>query len=672
MSHSCPNQGTCIALVDKSGNWLGCYSANDLEKGAASNDISIQSMFRGTQKGDGGQCNSAGCDMKVAHVHAYVRGELADGGSQERILPSCANCNCGEKGKACPVWKEQWGELQQKLTGNSLEPEAVTVQVRGEEDTTAKTTELKVEGICCASEVPLVERLLSKLPGVRSVAVNVTTQSVFVVHDSGLSSPDDLAAALNRAGLRARVKGGSKGGKLHFSDCWRRTILVLAGLCLGVALASTADPNEEDWVHELKYVALGAFVLGIPPIAKRAFAGLRMGILDINSLMLIAAIGAIVIGEYIEAGAVVFLFGLSELLEGAASARVRNAMSALFELRPEVAVLASGQQVPVEQVLVGDLLAVRTGEKVPVDGEVVEGSSSLDESALSGESKPKRKILGSKVSAGTINVGGGHLVIRATAMAKDSAVAKMLKLIEDAHASRSKTERRVETFAKFYTPVVVSIAVIIAATPWLFLSRQESLAWVKMALILLVVACPCALVISTPITYVSTLAAAATHQVLIRGGEYLEELGSISTMCLDKTGTLTEGRFAVQELLSPFAGDKTVGVAGGFLASVGLLPNQLTEARLIRLVAAVAKKSSHPIAAALVAHSRIASADSGNLEATDFMEYAGKGTEAMVGGLHVRVGSKKFAGQWNTGFLAKGAGTGKLRLRAKAVLRSLL
>jgi len=349
--------------------------------------------------------------------------------------------------------------------------------------------------------------------------------------------------------------------------------------------------------------------------------------LDINCLMTLAIGGAIATGDYVEGAAVVFLFGLSEWLEHMATAKARNALKSLLELKPERATLVStGKSIPVEHVSVGDRIMVLSGEKVPVDGIVEEGASTLDESALSGESRPVAKQKGSKVSAGTINIGGGYLEITASATSQNSTVARMVKLIEEANASRSKTEKRVEAFAKIYTPIVLISAVGFATVPWLFMSRESALKWLYTSLVLLVVSCPCALVISTPITYVCTLTTAATHGILIRGGEHLESLGSVASVGLDKTGTLTEGRFLVRESLGPFIGTRTNSEWPTLLACM----------------AAVEQKSSHPVASALVAHCRAEGADMGR-EALDVHERSGEGVEARVGGLQVQVGSRRLA-----------------------------
>jgi len=477
----------------------------------------------------------------------------------------------------------------------------------------SKTTVLNVDGICCPSEVPIIDNILAKLPGIENVSTNVTARTTTVQHDPLLSAPTDLVEALNAASLGASLRrAGPERPR-------RRGPAPLLQLCGLLWL----------WAAGLQYVALLCVALGIPRIGLKAWGALRNRVLDINSLVIIATCGALAIGEYCEGAAVVFLFGLSEWIEEMATSEARTALASVLSLRPEEAVLEeTGETIPVEEVRVGDRLAVRAGEKVPVDAKVVQGSSILDECALTGESVPVKKSPGSAVSGGTVNVGGGYLVVEAVAESKDSSVARMVKLIEDANNSRSRTEVLVERFAKVYTPTIVVAAALCASLPWLFLEQEAARDWFFTALVLLVVACPCALVISTPVAYVSALSCAATHNVIVRGGEHLEALGRVRTICFDKTGTLTEGRFRVRKVLGPF---------GAFA------PGGDGELRhLAGLAASVEQKSTHPLATALVAYAKAEVAETCG-DVTDFAERPGEGVEALVAGRRVQVGSQRLA-----------------------------
>lgn len=228
--------------------------------------------------------------------------------------------------------------------------------------------------------------------------------------------------------------------------------------------------------------------------------------------------------------------------------QARKTLEAVLSLAPDMAVLAESREVvPTSSVLVGTLLAVRAGEMIPVDGIVENGSSTVDESSLTGESVPVTKTAGSNVWAGTLNI-GGFLRFTTTALATDSAVARMVRLVEDSQSARSASERLVERFARFYTPAVVLVAILVAVIPYAVGVHNPG-HWVYLALVLLVVACPCALVISTPMVSVCGIAQAARNGVLIKGGAHLETLGKMKVLALDKTGTLTEGQFRVAQVL---------------------------------------------------------------------------------------------------------------------------
>lgn len=450
---------------------------------------------------------------------------------------------------------------------------------------------------------------------------NVATKTTEVEHDDLLVRPEELVHALNAACLGARLKRDSTDVASH--SRWPSPLVLACGVLWVVSLGSV-DEEQDSQAYQLKYVALGSVVLGLPRLLGKAAGALRGGILDINCLMTLSVAGAVGIGDFTEAAAVTFLFSLSEWLEGLASARSRKALSATLAMRPEEAVLATGQSVSAAQVRIGDRFIVRAGERVAVDGVVASGASAMDESMITGEPVPLRKRPGSPVRAGTINVGGRLLEIEATATVEDSTVARMVRLIEEAHALRSRTEALVQAFAKVYTPVVVVAAMLFASVPWIFLEREEAFRWLYTALVLLVVACPCAIVISTPITYVTVLTTAATHSVLIRGGECLETLGRVRTVCIDKTGTLSEGRFRVRDVLGPLGPD-----------GPGLQ-------RLLGLAASAERGSTHGIALALVAYAREQAAST-DLRVEGLRERAGEGIEATVDGLRVQVGSRCLA-----------------------------
>ena len=276
----------------------------------------------------------------------------------------------------------------------------------------------------------------------------------------------------------------------------------------------------------LRYVALVSVAFALPPVGRKALATVKRCQVDTNVLMFVAAAGAVFLSDYTEAAAVAFLFSLSEWLEGRATSRARNALAAIVNLRPETARLVhpSTKEIVVmsaTSVPVGAVVSVKTGDKIPCDGIVVSGVSTIDESSLTGESRPVQKTVGDHVSGGTVNSGLTELRVRTTATADSSAVARLIRLVEEAQTNRSPTEQIIDQFTKRYTPLVILSALSLCTFPWFF-GAAQGVAWSYTGLVLLVMACPCALSISTPVTYVAGLAATAQSGVLIKGGAHLE------------------------------------------------------------------------------------------------------------------------------------------------------
>jgi Zn2+/Cd2+-exporting ATPase len=373
-------------------------------------------------------------------------------------------------------------------------------------------------------------------------------------------------------------------------------------------------------------VALLAIAFGIPPIAMKAFQRLRQFQFDTNCLMFFASLGAIALQDFAEAAAVVFLFALSEWLEVRATTRVRRALSAIVDLRPEKANLIHPFTkdliiVPASIVPIGCQTSVRVGEKIPCDGILVEGSSTVDESSLTGESRPVKKVVGDHVNGGTINSGNSPIVVETTATAENSAVAKLIRLVEEAESNRSQTERLVDEFAKVYTPLVVFAAILMVSIPWAW-GNEMGRTWTRNGLVLLVIACPCALVISTPVAYVAGLAAAAQHGVLIKGGAYLESLAQVKNICFDKTGTLTNGCFSILHL--------------------NTLTTQLSRIEVIQHLAAMEEYASHPVAQAILTFSKnegVTVPRTFTVSQHTILE--GEGVSGVINDLLVHVGSER-------------------------------
>nr|CAD1827643.1 unnamed protein product [Ananas comosus var. bracteatus] len=475
-----------------------------------------------------------------------------------------------------------------------------------------------VLGICCPSEVPLVEKILRPLEGVQKVSVIVPSKTVIVVHDGSLISPVQIVKALNQARLEASIRAYG-GGRII--NKWPSPYIIASGLLLLVSLFKR-------FFRPLQWLALAAVVIGLPPIVLRSIAAIRRLTLDINILLLIAVGGAIALRDYSEAGFIVFLFATAEWLETVASHKATAGMSSLMSMAPQKAVLAeTGQVVDARDVKINTVLAVKAGEVIPIDSVVIDGRSEVDERSLTGESFPVAKQPNSQVWAGTLNI-NGYISVRTTAMAENSAVAKMARLVEEAQNSRSKTQRLIDSCTKYYTPAVVCLAVGVALVPlitriWSHKIVRNPKGWYQLALVLLVSACPCALVLSTPVATFCALLKAARTGLLIKGGDVLETLAKIRVVAFDKTGTITKGEFDVREL-------KTV-------------QSEVSLHTLLYWVSSIESKSSHPMASALVDYARSNSVEPKPENVAEFHIYPGEGIYGKIDGKDIYVGNKRIA-----------------------------
>jgi Cd2+/Zn2+-exporting ATPase len=391
-------------------------------------------------------------------------------------------------------------------------------------------------------------------------------------------------------------------------------LTVLSGGALTAGLAATAFARP--LAAALLFVA-GALVGGVYP-ARRAVTALRTRTVDINVLMVIAVAGALALGEWLEASSVVFLFALAQWLEARTLERARQAIRALVDLTPRDAIVKRNggeQRVAVDAIAVGDVVIVRPGDKVPLDGTIVGGHSDVNEAPMTGESLPVDKHPGDEVYAGTIN-GRGSLELAVTRVGPDTRLARIIHLVEAAQSRRAPVQSFVDRFAKIYTPTVIVLAVLVAAVPPL-VAGADAETWFYRSLVLLVISCPCALVISTPVSIVSALSAAARNGVLIKGGAHLERLAAVRAIGFDKTGTLTRGEPGVSDVIA-----------------VGSASSQ----DVLRFAAAVETRSEHPIARAIADRARVDGTDIP--EASGFMSVPGMGVEAVVGGRSVVVGNE--------------------------------
>jgi len=353
-----------------------------------------------------------------------------------------------------------------------------------------------------------------------------------------------------------------------------------------------------------------------------AFKALQKARLDMNVLMTVAVTGAWLVGEGAEGAAVVFLFALSELLESWSVGRARRAIASLLKLTPQTALVrgadGASQEVPVADVPVGAEISVRSGSSVPLDGVGLTGDSAVNQAPITGESVPVEKKPGDTVFAGTIN-GEGSLTVRVTKAASDSTLARIIKLVEEAEEQKAPTQRFVDKFAAIYTPAVFVVALLVALLPPLLTGGAWS-GWTYRALVLLVIACPCALVIATPVSIVSGLTALARRGVLIKGGAYLEAVGKLRALAVDKTGTITQGRPQV----------------------TGVIPiGDITEEEIMRRAAAIDAHSEHPLAKAVVAAAQAKGITWS--ESTQYQSVTGRGATAIIAGHPHFIGNHKMA-----------------------------
>jgi Cd2+/Zn2+-exporting ATPase len=437
----------------------------------------------------------------------------------------------------------------------------------------------RVEGMDCNDEVVILERRLKPIAGVEAIAADVVGQRLRVSYDAAKLNTSTMVDAVAEAGMRMWLEH-EEPRALGVDVRARFWLTVASGVAILAGMAASAQGLAG--VSITAYVA-GTVAGGVFP-ARRALGALRARTLDINALMVIAATGAIAIGEWQEGASVVFLFALAQWLEARTLARARGAIRALLDLSPRDALVRRGgveQRVPIETVAAGELVVVRPGDKVPVDATVTAGHSDVNEAPITGESLPADKGPGSEVYAGTIN-GHGALELTVTRVGRDTRVARIIHLVEEAQARRAPIQSFVDRFGRIYTPAVVAAALAIAIVPALF--GQPFFVWLYRALVLLVVSCPCALVISTPVSIVAAVSAAASRGVLLKGGAALERLAAVKVLAFDKTGTLTTGELAV--------------------AAVEPMPG-FTRAELLAAAAAVDTHSTHPVAAAVVAHARL-------------------------------------------------------------------
>ena len=518
---------------------------------------------------------------------------------------------CGSKTVTpAPVHSSENASCSSKAAAPSL------VQLSETKSADARLSSFRIEAMDCPTEQTLIQNKLGKLAGIQQLEFNLINRVLGVTHNLPDTAP--IIDAIKSLGMQAEpLEAGVESPvaapvKKHW---WPLALSGVGALAAEVIHFTSAAPT---WVVAI--IALISILSGGLTTYKKGWIALKNRNLNINALMSIAVTGAVLIGQWPEAAMVMFLFTVAELIEARSLDRARNAISGLMQMTPEQATVlrADGNwvELDVKSIDLGARVRVKPGERIALDGEVVSGSSTIDQAPITGESLPVEKTVGDKVFAGTINQ-AGSLEYAVTAAANNSTLARIIHAVEQAQGARAPTQRFVDQFSKIYTPVVFVLALAVAIIPPLFMGAAW-FDWIYRALVLLVVACPCALVISTPVTIVSGLAAAARKGILVKGGVYLEGGFKLDYLALDKTGTLTHGKPVQTDYLSL---DPTADATAPAIA------------------AALAGRSDHPVSLAIAN----AAVDKGlaTLLVDNFEALAGRGVKGEVNGQVYHLGNHR-------------------------------
>ncbi|WP_282155770.1 heavy metal translocating P-type ATPase [Cytobacillus gottheilii] len=484
----------------------------------------------------------------------------------------------------------------------------------------------RVEGFTCANCAGKFENNVKQIPGVQDAKVNFGASKIAVYGKTTIEelekagafenlkvSPEKSARQVSQEG-----KEETKEEKVPFYK--KHSTLLYASLLIAFGYLSSSVNGEENIVTTLLFLA--SMVIGGLSLFKVGLKNLLRFEFDMKTLMTVAVIGGAIIGEWAEVAIVVILFAISEALERFSMDRARQSIRSLMDIAPkEALVRRNGQEIMihVDDIAVGDIMIVKPGQKIAMDGVVVSGYSAVNQAAITGESVPVEKTVDDEVFAGTLNE-EGLLEVKITKLVEDTTISKIIHLVEEAQGERAPSQAFVDKFAKYYTPIIMIIAALVAVVPpLLFDGSWET--WVYQGLAVLVVGCPCALVISTPISIVSAIGNAAKKGVLVKGGVYLEEMGALKAIAFDKTGTLTKGVPAVTDY--------------------NVLNNQMNEKELLSIITALEYRSQHPLASAIMKKAEEENISYSDVQVEDFSSITGKGIKGIVNGTTYYIGSPR-------------------------------
>ena len=506
-------------------------------------------------------------------------------------------------------------------------------------DVNADGRSFRVNGLDCVEEVAILNKVLGpEIGGTEHLAFDVINGRMTVLDTGKKVSNDKLIKLIGSTGMSAKLWDAESAAADQAAHLKRQKFftalsggfwaagflyhVVETGFAGAIRLFAGHGQSPMPLIESVLFLL--AIVFGAWLVAPKAWSSARRLSPDMNLLMIVAVAGAIWLGEYFEAATVAFFFSLSLYLESWSVGRARNAVAALLDLAPPTARVirddGTEEDVLAAQVVVGDRFVVRGGDRIPLDGEVVDGIGGVNQAPITGESALVTKEPGDEVYAGTIN-GDGSLVVRATKPAGDSVLSRIIRMVGEAHSRRAEVEQWVAKFARIYTPIIMILAIAIAVLPPLVFGGAWDY-WFYNALVLLVIACPCALVISTPVSIVAALASSARNGVLIKGGAYVEAPGRITALALDKTGTITEGEPEVAGVF-PLGGT--------------------SESDLLTVAAALEARSSHPLARAILDRAKRDSISAKAAE--DTQTVPGRGVEGMLDGRAIWLGSDRFAAE---------------------------